>query len=158
MYYREKSAQYVIAGQPFSIEGISYPSNWVNLSSESDKMRLELVEVKRINQPADKRYYWVAEILEGAELRYVNTPKDLDELKSKSIDDINKTVNSLLVSSDWRVIKSLETEIPMELKWKSWRDTVRAFADTKKVLVNNSNSLEEFKDILINIKWPEVPK
>lgn len=157
MYYREKSAQYVIAGQPFSIEGISYPSNWVNLSSESDKMRLGLVEVKQVNEPGDKRYYWVAEHLEGAELRYVNTPRDLGELKTRSLGDVNKTVGNLLSASDWRVTKSLELNEPMDPIWKTWRDSVRAYGYATKESINNVNSIDELKEVLTNIKWPEAP-
>jgi hypothetical protein len=157
MYFREKTNQYVIAGQPFSIEGISYPSNWVNLSSDSDKMRLELVEVKQINEPADRRYYWVTEHLEGAELQYVNTPMDLGDLKTRSLKDINKTIGNLLSASDWRVIKSSELNEPMDPVWKTWRDSIRAYGVATKDSVNNVNSIEELKVVLTNIKWPEAP-
>jgi len=75
MFYREQSNQYISEGTSFSIDGTSYPSNWLNLTSPEEKAALGLVEVTDANSPEDGRFYWVSDTLVGAVRTYLNTQR-----------------------------------------------------------------------------------
>ena len=81
MFYKAPD-QYINEGQPFTIDGTQYPSNWLNLSSAEDKAALGLVEVTTVGTRGDDRYEWVSETLEGAVRTIVNTPKDPEMVKA----------------------------------------------------------------------------
>jgi hypothetical protein len=157
MFYRKQSNQYILENQPFTIEGTQYSSTWLNLSNSADKLKLGLEEVKQTNSPADRRYYWVEEILKGAELSYKNTPKDLTEIKLKTISDINKSAYSRLANSDWLVFKAFESGKDLDPSWKSWRQAVRDVTNTTEALINNANSVDDIKIIISAINWPVSP-
>ena len=47
-------------GTAFDLDGNQYPSNWINLSSPSEKAAIGMVDVVYAVRPDDK-YYWVTE-------------------------------------------------------------------------------------------------
>ena len=72
--------QYIQEGQPFTINGTTYPANWLNLSTPEDKQALGLVEVVTVGTREDDRYFYVSETLEGATRTIVNTPKSAEQI------------------------------------------------------------------------------
>ena len=101
MFYRQASNQYINEGQPFEIDGTSYPANWLNCSTPQEKAALGLVEVTDSNQPEDDRFYWVSATLNGAVRTYTNTPKDLAGLKTTWTAQIKQTAYATLQTTDY---------------------------------------------------------
>ena len=81
MFYHQPTNQHINEGQPFTIDGVQYPQNWLNLSTPEDKAALGLVEVTTVGTREDDKYFWVSETLEGATRTIVNTPKDPAQIK-----------------------------------------------------------------------------
>lgn len=101
LYYIQSTNSYIRKGQPFTINGISYPANWISLSTKEALNLIGLTEVITIGQREDDSTHWVTEELEGATLKIINTPKDISMLNqaeiSRKIEEIqNLERNSLL--------------------------------------------------------------
>ena len=80
MFYHQPTNQYITEGQPFTINGVQYPANWLNLSTPEDKELLGLTEVVTVGTREDDKYFWVSETLEGSIRTIVNTPKDPEQI------------------------------------------------------------------------------
>lgn len=155
MFYATKQNKYIQEGTAFELDGVQYPAVWLNQATAEQKAALGLEEVIATNAPADSRYYWVSETLNGAELTYTNTPKDLDELKKNSVSQLNATAYSLLLPSDWMVIRAAEGT-PIAADWTAYRSAVRTAANTARDQIDMAFDI----DSLIaasNVDWPKDP-
>ena len=157
MFYSTTDGQYIQEGTQFTIDGVEYPSNWLNLSTPEEKEAIGLEEVIATNSPANDQYYWVSTELNEATLTYVNTPKDLDTVKSNATSQINQTAYSILLPSDWMVVKSVETNTPMSTEWNTWRQSIRTTADTTRLNVAEATDVDEVQTIMGNITWSPDP-
>lgn len=157
MWYSTTDGQYIYAGNQFTIDGVEYPANWLNLSTAEEKAAIGLEEVIATNSPANDQYYWVSTELNEATLTYVNTPKDLDTVKSNSIAQINQTAYSILLPSDWMVVKSVETGTQVPAEWNTWRQSIRTTADTSRTAVAAATDVDEVQTIMGSITWQPDP-
>ena len=157
MFYSTTDGQYIREGQAFTIGDVQYPQNWLNHSTPEEKEAIGLEEVVATNSPKHDKYYWVSSTLDGAELTYTNTPKDLDNVKSLAISEINQIAHSILLPSDWMVVKSVETSTSMPEAWGTWRSSVRATANTAKTAISEATDVDEVQEIMSNITWSLDP-
>ena len=157
MFYATKQDKYIVEGTAFELDGVQYPAVWLNQSTPEQKAAIGLVEVVATNSPADQTYYWVSETLNGAELTYTNTPKDLDTVKENAISQVNNTAYSLLFPSDWMVVKAVETQGTVPTDWNTYRANVRFTANTTKDALAVATTVDELANIIANMKWPHDP-
>lgn len=156
MFYSSKTNQYIQEGQAFTIDSVQYPSNWLNLSSAQDKLDIGLQEVVATNSPANDKFYWVSSSLNGADLTYTNTPKDLFTCQSNEVNATNATAYSILLPSDWMVVKAFETGTPMAAEWSTWRASVRTTATNHIAAISACTTIEQLA-ALPNAEWPKDP-
>ena len=122
----------------FTHEGISYPSNWLRLTTLEEKQAIGIVEVANNTQSWDQRFYWG-----------VNNPKDLDDLKAQWKQTQNETAASLLAPSDWRVVKAAEvTDYTVEAEWTTYRAAVRTACNTRQTEIDNCADVAALKELL----------
>lgn len=88
MWYRQATDEYVKDGQQFSVEGVSYPSNWLEHASAEEIARLGLTPVLVVGERGDDRYYDNAERLVGGALTIAATRKDAVTIKAIMWTDI----------------------------------------------------------------------
>jgi len=157
MFYRQESDQYINEGTTFFIDGAEYPPQWLNQSTPEQKADLGLVEVVQINQPANGAYYWVQEVLNGAELSYTNTPKDLSDVQKQAIAQVNSIAYSILFSTDWMVVKAFETSTPIAADWNTWRASIRTTAADTVTAVNAATDVAQVETIMGSIVWANDP-
>ena len=155
MFYYPPNNQYINEGMPFTIDGVDYPANWLNLSTPEQKEELGLEEVIVTNSPANQTYYWVSEELSGATLTYINTPKDLDQCKALAVSQTNSTAYSLLFPSDWMVVRNQETGWPVPEDWTTYRAAVRSTADQAKIDIAAAVDVDALAALVID--WPVSP-
>lgn len=156
MFYREQSDQYITEGTSFAIDGTSYPSNWLNMTSPEEKAALGLVEVTDSNTPEDDRFYWVSATLKGAVRTYLNTPKDLDGLKVNWATQIKAVAYSMLLPSDWMVVKSVETQTIFPEEWKTYRAAVRTASSEAVTAINAAADIPALQ-AAVQVTWPNNP-
>ena len=130
-----KTLQY---DRAFTHEGISYPANWLRLTTLEEKQAIGIVEV--INQPQDywdQRFYWS-----------VDNPKDLDQLKSLWKQTQNEIAGSLLAPSDWRVIRARETGGQVNIDWFNYRKAVRTTCNTRQTEIDACVDVPALQELL----------
>jgi len=98
MFYNKTEDKYVHEGYQFTIDGVTYPSSWLNQSTNQEKLDIGLVEVVKTNSPANTEFYFVNEVLDKDKLTYINTPKDLGSIRELLWNKIKVHRDSLLES------------------------------------------------------------
>jgi hypothetical protein len=157
MFYCNINGQYINEGTQFEIEGVTYPPQWLNQSTPEQKAEIGLEEVIATNEPYNPIYYWTGEILEAATLTYTGTARDLIEVQSTAITSINNIAYSLLLPSDWMVVKSVETGINISNNWNVWRTSIRNTATSINTQLKLTASVDEVEAIMYSINWPSMP-
>ena len=156
MFYRKQSDQYILEGMPFVIDGTQYPQNWLNLSTPEDKIALGLVDVVVTGEAKNPVYYWTGETLDGAVKTLTATAKDLAEVQKYAVSQTNQTAYSLLLPSDWMVVKSVETSTPVSSDWATWRASIRDTATATVALINKTTTVDEVE--AVKAEWALDPK
>ncbi len=141
-----KTLQY---DRAFQHNGISYPANWLRLTTLEEKQAIGIVEVADPGVGVwDQRFYWG-----------VDNPKDLDQLKESWKQKQSEIAGSLLAPSDWRVIKARETGGSVAINWFNYRRDVRTACNTRQTEINNCADVAALKELIDNptTPWPEEP-
>ena len=140
-----KTLQY---DRAFTHNGISYPANWLRLTTLEEKQAIGIVEVVDNSQSWDQRFYWG-----------VDNPKDLDDLKTLWKQKQSDIAGSLLAPSDWRVIKARETGGQVPIDWFNYRRDVRTACNTRQTEIDNCADVAALKELIDNptTTWPEEP-
>jgi hypothetical protein len=153
---------FVQAGTGFTYNGIQYPPQWIAQSTPEQRAELGLVDVVYGSQ-ANQQYYWTGENqpvynaqTNTVDITYSATPKDLDQLKVQQKQQINQTAYTILLPSDWMVVKAVETQGTVAPEWNEWRASIRSTADASRDAVDACTSVEELAD-LPSIDWPKDP-
>jgi len=100
---------------PFTIDGTSYPANWLRLTSIEEKNAVGIVEVADVTTTYDDRFYWG-----------IDNPKDLDGLKATWTAQIKDMANKLLGQTDWMVIRKVERSVDIPADTVTYRAAVIA--------------------------------
>ena len=155
MFYSTTTNTYIQEGTAFEINGIQYPQNWLNLSTPQEKAEIGLEEVIATNSPANQQYYWVSQELNGATLTYINNPKDLDTCKTNAVSQLRTTAYTMLLPTDWMVVKSVETSTPIPSDWNTWRASIRTTCENAITAVNACTNVDELAQLTVT--WPNNP-
>ena len=131
---------------------------------------LEVVE----GEQKDQRFYWVTfdsyQVSNGVVTRtYVNTPKALEDvtetpegatepvttkgLKSQWIAQIKSTANSMLVKTDWAVVRKMERNIDIPANILAERAAIIAECNKLEQNITAAQGMEVFMNIVTNIDW-----
>ena len=160
-------------------DGNSYPQNWLNLSTEEEKLAIGITWVADPVR-ADDRFYWNGDInnpkaLEDKlEVKEDGTPLykqvydkatesmvDTTEqvvtkgLKSNFIAQVKNTAGSLLAQTDWYIIRKAErnVDIPEEIALK--RTQIVTEANRLETDIKASTTVEGLIEVLNAQNWGE---
>jgi hypothetical protein len=134
---------------PFTIDGTSYPANWLRLTSIEEKNAVGITEVEDTQVTYDDRFYWGVdnpkllndreESDEDGNPMYVQVlgtvdgePAMVDSserlvtkgLKSQWTATVKDTANKLLAQSDWMVIRKAERNVDVPSSTTTYRTAV----------------------------------
>lgn len=156
MFYCAKENKYIVEQTPFVIDGTGYPADWLNHASAEDKATLGLVEVTYEGTREDDRFYWVTENRNGAVISYTNTPKDLAGLKAQWKAQINQNAYTMLLPSDWMVVKAVETSTAVAADWTAYRAAMRTAATAAVAAIDAAADVPALQ-AAIQVTWPNDP-
>ena len=139
-----KTLQY---DRAFTHDGISYPANWLRLTTLEEKQAIGISEVADNTQSWDQRFYWG-----------VDNPKDLDELKTNWKTQQTDYAASVLSQSDWRVVKAKETGTNIPSTWKTYRAAVRTACNTRQTEIDACKDVPALKELLCTTKNAGSPR
>ena len=150
----------VPAGTAFTWNDISYPSNWLNLSSPEEKAAIGMVDVI-YGTPANDQYYWVSQdapVYTGTvvEINYTATPKDLFECQMQAVNNVNQTAWGILTPSDWMVVKGYETKSAIPSAWNTWREDIRTQCRAQVIAINGCTTVDQLA-ALPPVQWANDP-
>jgi hypothetical protein len=129
-------------GVAFTHNDIQYPANWLQLSTAEEKSQIGITEEA---DPAsyDERFYWSA-----------GNPKDLDVIKTKLVSQVKATAASLLSPTDWKIVRFIETALPVGAEITAYREAVRAASNTNETDINACVTMFEIESL--QLTWPEL--
>lgn len=153
-------AMLIPAGTAFEWDDIQYPANWCNLSSPEEKAAIGMVDVVYGQYPNDQ-YYWVSQdapVYNGTvvEINYTATPKDLFECQNQAVSATNAAAYSILLPTDWMVVKGIETKSAVPTDWNTWRQEIRTQAATQITAITACTTVEELA-ALSAVEWAHDP-
>ena len=128
---------------PFTVDGTSYPANWLRLTSLEEKNAVGITEEPDVQVTYDDRFWWG-----------IDNPKDLTQLKSTWTSNFKQQANTMLASSDWMVIRKAEREIELPLKTAIYRSAVVTECTRLETAIKNSVTMEDFLDVISGQNWP----
>jgi len=154
--------QYVQPNSVFHVDWVEYSANWIATATQEQKDAIGLVDVI-YGSRKDERFYWVTQQepvynagAKQVEINFIATPKDLAAIQKVVVDQTNQTAYTLLLPSDWMVVKAIETGGTVEANWTTWRQTIRTEAADYCVAVNACTSMEQLEQ-LPSIQWTKSP-
>ena len=150
----------VQAGTPFEWDGLQYSANWCNLSTPEEKAAIGMVDVVYGQYPNDT-YYWVSQdapvYADGVvTINYTATPKDLFMLQNNAVTAVQQAAYTILLPSDWRVVKGYETKTAIPDDWNTWRQTIRTQCETQVAAISACTTVDELAT-LPPVQWAHDP-
>ena len=104
---------------------------------------------------ADDRFYWVSgPNLDGS---WTAIPKDLDGLKKTWTAQFKQTAYSMLLPSDWLVVRKQENNTGIPADWTTYREAVRVKTADTITALEAATDIDAFIAAVTNVEWPVSP-
>jgi hypothetical protein len=129
----------------FTANGVQYPANWLRLSTLEEKEAIGITEVPD-PAPYDQRFYW------GPGL-----PKDHAQLVEQWTQQTRTTANTLLVPTDWMIIREADNGTAADPLLKIWRQDVRFAAGEKITAIEATADTAELAAYITGADYPVWP-
>ena len=169
-------------GQPINIyrpyttpEGVTYP----HLRDPAIRAELGVVEVEDVTEQYDQRFYWGPnnpkllndreEVDEQGNPMWVKVLGEVDGkpamvdsdvrlvakgLKSQWIAQVKQTAGTMLVQTDWMVIRKAERDVAIPDAVATKRAAIVAEADRLEAAITACASVEELIQVVMSQEWP----
>lgn len=154
MFYKAPNT-YINEGTQFTIDGVTYPANWLNQSTPEQKAALGLEEVTTVGELKDAKYYWIGEQLSGSVRTLTATPKNLTDVQKQAIAQVNATAYSILFPTDYLSVKAFETGTEVPSEWATWRASIRATATQAIADITAATDVDTIATL--TVAWPNDP-
>jgi hypothetical protein len=144
---------------PFTIDGTSYPANWLRLTSIEEKNAVGIVEVaEETPTHYDDRFYWG-----------VDNPKQLEDItvtpeggepyvqkgmKSQWTATVKQTAGTLLSATDWMVIRKAERDVAIPDATVIYRAAVITECTRLVAAIAASADITAFITVVTTQGWP----
>ena len=154
MFYKAPNT-YINEGAQFTVDGVTYPANWLNQSTPEQKAALGLEEVTTVGELKDAKYYWIGEQLSGSVRTLTATPKNLADVQKQAIAQVNASAYSILLPSDYMAGKAFETGTAVPTAWATWREAVRQTARNAIADITAATDVDTIA--ALTVAWPNDP-
>ena len=144
---------------PFTIDGTSYPANWLRLTSIAEKNAVGITEVADTQAHYDDRFYWSAD--NPKQLNDIAVTPDEGEpytqygLKHNWTAQVKDTANKLLAQSDWMVIRKVERNIDIPAATVTYRAAVIAECTRLITAIQGCTSVPALIAVVNAQDWPK---
>jgi hypothetical protein len=153
-------AQYVPDGSGFTWDGVQYPPQWTLQATPEQFAEIGMLPVVYGTYPNDY-FYWVgtdAPIISATAvtINYTATPKDITQLKQQMTTQVNQTAYTILLPTDWMVVKAVETGGTVAPDWNTWRQTIRTQAADAVAVIEACTTVDQLA-ALPSVQWAPDP-
>jgi hypothetical protein len=144
---------------PFTIDGTSYPANWLRLTSLAEKQAVGITEVAEETTTYDDRFWWG-----------VDNPKQLEDItvtpeggepyvqkgmKSNWTAQVKDTANKLLAQTDWMVIRKAERDVAIPTATATYRAGVLTECSRLVTAIAGASDVSAFIAVVTAQNWPQ---
>ena len=163
----------------FTLDGTSYPANWIRLASPKERTAIGITEVAD-PAPWDDRFYWGVgnpkrlndreesdkdgnplyvqkfDATVGEHGAMVDTAERLvtKGLKSQWIAQVKTTAGTLLAQSDWMVIRKVERDVTIPAAVATYRAAVVAASAAHEAAISAVTTVDQLAALVL--EWPEL--
>lgn len=138
---------------PFEHAGTSFPANWLRLASPSEREAIGIVEIPDYPRP-DDRFFFVSQNPDGT---WTAIPKDLAGLKTTWAAQMRQTAYTLLLPSDWMIVRKQETNVDVPADWTTYREAVRTKTADTVTALEAAADIDAFITAVTTVVWPVSP-
>jgi hypothetical protein len=164
-------------GRSFTVGDVMYPSNWLQKSTEAERIAIGITwEDDPVR--ADDRYYWDGDINNPKALEDVNAVdedgnpiyvqewnpdteqmEDTDEqlvtrgLKYNMKQQVKDTAGKLLASTDWYVVRKNEKDVAIPADVTTKRDAIRTECDRLETAIAGVTTVEALITVMNSQNW-----
>ena len=168
---------------PFTINGTSYPANWLRLTSLAEKQAVGIEEVADVTTTYDDRFYWgvdnpkllndreesdtdgnpmyvkVYDATVGENGAMVDSTERLvtKGLKSNWTAQVKDTANKLLAQTDWMVIRKAERDVAIPTAVATYRAGVITECARLVAAISGAADVPALITVVTNQNWGEQP-
>ena len=148
---------FLLNGQPISPDapfvtpdGTQYPANWIRLSSPEERAAIGITEVP--DPPTwDQRFYW------GYDQDGKLIPKDHTQLVEQWSSQTNQTAYTLLLPTDWMIVRETDDGTPVDAGTKSWRQLIRTACAAKVSAIVATTTTDELAAFVTSADYSTWP-
>jgi hypothetical protein len=147
---------FILDGKPlspdvaFTHEGIQYPANWLRLATPEEREAIGITEVP--DPPTwDQRFYWG--YTEDGEL----IPKDHTQLVEQWVAQTRITAGTLLVPTDWVIIREADNGKAADPALKQLREDIRLATGQKNAAIAATADTAELAAYITGSEYPVWP-
>ena len=130
-------------GKAFSSNGVSYPANWLELTSREQHEEIGIVYAADPAPTATWDQRWAWGYLDNGDLNW----KDFDQKKAQLLEENDRTAGLLMKDTDFTVIRKYEKGTAIPADTSSFRDEVRRINDAREAAINGTSTTEELHGI-----------
>ena len=166
---------------PFTINGTSYPANWLRLTSLAEKQAVGITEVADVTTTYDDRFYWgvdnpkllndreesdtdgnpmyvkVLGTVDGKPAMVDSTERLVTKgLKSNWTAQVKDTANKLLAQTDWMVIRKAERDVAIPTATATYRAGVLTECSRLVTAIAGASDVEALIAVVTAQGWPDA--
>ena len=152
------NSQTIPLDTPFTIDGTSYPANWLRLTSLAEKEAIGITEVADETTVYDDIFYWGVD--NPKQLEDVTVTPEVGEpyvqkgMKSQWTATVKDTANKLLVQTDWMVIRKAERDVAIPTATATYRAAVLAECTRLVTAIAGASDVQAFITVVTTQNWP----
>jgi hypothetical protein len=164
---------------PFTIDGTSYPANWLRLTSLEEKNAVGITEVPDVTETYDSQFYWgvdspkllndreesdqdgnpmyvkVLGVVDGKPAMVDSTERLVTKgLKSNWIAQVKDTANKLLAQTDWMVIRKAERDVAIPTATATYRASVLTECSRLVTAIAGASDVPALIAVVTTQNWP----
>ena len=166
---------------PFTIDGTSYPSNWLRLTSLAEKEAIGITEVADVTTTYNDQFYWgvdnpkllndreesdedgnpmyvkVLGVVDGKPAMVDSTERLVTKgLKSNWTAQVKDTANKLLAQTDWMVIRKAERDVAIPTATATYRAGVITECARLVAAIAGAADVPALITVVTNQNWGEA--
>lgn len=119
-YYLDGRA--IANNRPFTHEGLQYPANWIQFSTEEERTAIGMTFV-------DEARNWDRQFYSGYDPDGNLIPLDHGRLVALWTAKTREAAGNLLRASDWMVVRKADNGAAIPAAWSTWRESIRTTSD-----------------------------
>ena len=162
---------------PFTIDGTSYPANWLRLTSIAEKNAVGIEEVADVTTTYDDRFYWgvdnpkllndreesdedgnpmYMQVYDSATQAMVDSSERLvtKGLKSQWTATVKDTANKILAQTDWMVIRKAERDVAIPEATATYRAAVLTECTRLVTAITGASTVPALIAVVTSQNWP----